>query len=350
MTIPDSTVSPHIGFTEAEDSYARMFVSSGESSISPLTSGNPYFDKSSDISIASDSNVVVVVWEENWNVPGPKSRLLFSISQDGGNSWDPAQELLNTASTLPVVGDPSIVIADSVIYVAFQSSVAPSESHIRVARKFPSMAQFELLNLGSIDTGVVGKGWLPNIHARSQHPNKVVVSWERTDGKYFNKWEHRVAVAYICDANQPNPTLLLGPETTSPVNDTLLYDLNSNIIISPNGQTATWVWVNIQELTSNPNLIMTLYFQEDTISCITTGVDEIEIINRDKEELKIYPNPSKNIIHFTTPQKDIRIYNIQGSLVTEYKNETILISVDYLPSGVYVVKTNNGRGKFIKTN
>ena len=344
MTVPDSTFSPHIGFTEAGDSNARMFVQSGESSLSPLTSAYPNWIRSSDISIASDSNIVAVVWEEHWLVSPPDSRLFFTISYDGGNTWSSMQKVLNPDPSFQV-GDPSIVIADSIVYVAFHGSVSSTLSQIHVARKFPSMTNFELLDFGTLDTGVVGNGWLPNIHAQSQNPDKVVVSWERTDSAYFNKWEHRVAVAYICNANQPNPTLILGPETTSPINDTSLYDLNSNIIISSDGQTASWVWINIQELTSNSDLIMTLYFQEDTLNCSTTGIDEII----SKEEFAIYPNPTTNTIHFSSPQTDISIYNTQGTLVAEFKNETLHISVDNLPTGTYFVQTKTGNGKFIKT-
>ncbi|MBI2258116.1 MAG: T9SS type A sorting domain-containing protein [Flavobacteriia bacterium] len=344
LSLPDSTYSPIIGFTEAGDTKARMFVSTGESNISPLTSENPDWERSSDISIASDSNVVVVVWEEHWNVPSPDSRLLFTMSNDGGNSWLPIQNLFNTEQT-SIVGDPSIVIADTMIYVAFHGNIGPSVSHIRVARKFPSMSQFELLNFGTTDSGVVGKGWLPNIDACDKNPNKLVVSWERTDSAYFDKWQHRVAVAYISDATLPNSTLNLGPETSSLSTDTSRYDLNSNIIISPDGQIASWVWINIHELTSDSDIVMTLYFQEVTLNCLLTS--EEETYNKNSK-IRIYPNPTSDELRFSSPQSCISIFNTQGVLMSEYQNETMLVSVKNLPLGLYFVKTNTGFGKFIK--
>ncbi|MBZ0199775.1 MAG: T9SS type A sorting domain-containing protein, partial [Ignavibacteriaceae bacterium] len=326
MTVPDLAFNPHFGFTVASDHTARLFRSSGESSISPLQSGLGVLVTSSDVTIASDSNIIVVAWEEEWAVPVPKDRLVFTISYDGGVTWAPTQNLLNSGPTPG--GDPSLAIADSIVYVAFQKTNFHSSTNIKVARKFPSMDQFELLNLGTPDSGIVANGWLTNIDIDKANPDKFVVSWERTDGDYFDKWEHRVAVAYIYNAASQNPLLIIGPETTSPAADTSLYDLNSNIIISPDGQIASYVWVNVNEISSS-RVILTLYFQEDEIQGVTT-IESEELTSRAR--LNFFPNPVNNLISFSNSQRNIKIFGITGKLLIENNNDTFSVDVSSLPS------------------
>lgn len=211
-----------------------------------------------------------------------------------------------------------------------------------VARKLPASAQFELLDFGNGELGKVSKGWLPNLASNPSVPGRIAVSWERTDGAYFDKWEHQVGMAWIADAGMPQPQLMLGPETTSPPDDTAVYDLNSNVVIAPDGRTVSWVWVNVVE-TSPTKAILTLFYKEKEFSVPTlTGEGQAG------QQLYVYPNPTQGPLVFSQPQTGIRIYNTSGKLIYSMEGEATAIDVEWLPAGLYYVKTLTGQGKFVK--
>ena len=75
------------------------------------------------------------------------------------------------------------------------------------------------------------------------------------------------------------------------------------------------------------------------------------------KQLKLYPNPAKNNVQFTTnnyqlPNTDVFIYDIYGKVVQQlpiknYQKE-ITLDVSSLQSGIYFVKLGDAFGKFVK--
>ncbi len=86
----------------------------------------------------------------------------------------------------------------------------------------------------------------------------------------------------------------------------------------------------------------------------TTGVTETP---EDYLKIKIFPNPSSGIVHFSLPVNEqlieISIYNMDSKLVSSFENgqgstgENYVIDLKNLPKGIYVavVRTKQGVGK-----
>ena len=67
----------------------------------------------------------------------------------------------------------------------------------------------------------------------------------------------------------------------------------------------------------------------------------------------VYPNPSKNIIHITSPsvtQMTCVLYSLSGQRILEKDASTNSISIDIseLKAGMYILKINNQITKIVK--
>lgn len=82
-----------------------------------------------------------------------------------------------------------------------------------------------------------------------------------------------------------------------------------------------------------------------------TDVLATQEVGANKNNLKLYPNPSTNYIRIKSDAKslDVKIYNIDGKLVVlgTYKSDED-INVSKLNAGVYLVQANGVTVKFIK--
>jgi len=76
---------------------------------------------------------------------------------------------------------------------------------------------------------------------------------------------------------------------------------------------------------------------------VTTGLTNHSIENINS----IYPNPANTNINVIC-DKGFQIYNSTGSLIFETKQPTTNIFIGDLPQGLYILKTNNKVGRFIK--
>jgi para-nitrobenzyl esterase len=76
----------------------------------------------------------------------------------------------------------------------------------------------------------------------------------------------------------------------------------------------------------------------------TVGIEEV--IN--SETLFIYPNPTNTLIHVDC-QNGFQIFSSTGQLFKESIDPTNQINISDLPTGLYILKTNNMVGRFIKT-
>ena len=95
----------------------------------------------------------------------------------------------------------------------------------------------------------------------------------------------------------------------------------------------------------------------DGSACDTLGINSIEVYEKPKAEISVYPNPASSLINIrllnSSPQKpSLEIFNTQGSLVYESKFSGIIHTVDIekigLSSGLYWVSVLNGKDGFVK--
>ncbi|MBP5710421.1 MAG: T9SS type A sorting domain-containing protein, partial [Bacteroidales bacterium] len=87
---------------------------------------------------------------------------------------------------------------------------------------------------------------------------------------------------------------------------------------------------------------------------IVTSIDEYGTAAT-TEPLLIFPNPANDHIEIRTSDDngidildEVIIYNMFGKLIKSYKNTTSRISISDLANGVYIVKSGNAVGKFVK--
>ena len=73
-----------------------------------------------------------------------------------------------------------------------------------------------------------------------------MVSWEQTDGEYREKSEHRMAVAYVANANT-TPQVTFGPVTDSPPGNRTSLDLCTNVALADHGVRVDVFWMHIDE-------------------------------------------------------------------------------------------------------
>ncbi|MBX3043790.1 MAG: SBBP repeat-containing protein [Ignavibacteriae bacterium] len=80
-------------------------------------------------------------------------------------------------------------------------------------------------------------------------------------------------------------------------------------------------------------------------SSLTTSINDI--INS-STTIAIHPNPSNTIINVDC-KKGFQIYSSTGQLVKQSSQATTQINISDLPTGLYILKTENQQGRFIKT-
>ncbi|MFM2201161.1 MAG: Secretion system C-terminal sorting domain [Bacteroidota bacterium] len=69
------------------------------------------------------------------------------------------------------------------------------------------------------------------------------------------------------------------------------------------------------------------------IDCIWLSVE-----NHENEHLLMWPNPATDVLNFATAPDAIRLLDFSGKMILEKKGKTNQLSVEQLPSGIYVVQ------------
>lgn len=94
-----------------------------------------------------------------------------------------------------------------------------------------------------------------------------------------------------------------------------------------------------------------IYYYDDVSwePTVALGVNELMT----KDDLSVYPNPFKDQITISgnLPLQAVTIYDASGKIVKEIKGNTRTISLQQIPSGIYIMKLimKNGNSKTIKT-
>ena len=95
----------------------------------------------------------------------------------------------------------------------------------------------------------------------------------------------------------------------------------------------------------------------DGSACDTLGINSIEVYDKPKADISVYPNPASSSINIrlfnTSPQKpSLEIFNTQGARVYQSQFNGIIHTVDIeklgLSSGLYWVSVLNGKDGFVK--
>lgn len=95
----------------------------------------------------------------------------------------------------------------------------------------------------------------------------------------------------------------------------------------------------------------------DGSGCDTLGINSIEVYEKPKADISVYPNPASSSINIrllnSSPQKpSLEIFNTQGSRVYQSQFTGIIHTVDIekigLSSGLYWVSVLNGKDGFVK--
>src|SRR5690606_30641211 len=86
-----------------------------------------------------------------------------------------------------------------------------------------------------------------------------------------------------------------------------------------------------------------------TITDTTLSNEDLQFSNN----LKVYPNPVKDIVHIEMPNNDIKnveLYNLKGQKLNTFDYGFEHISVGHLSEGVYIFKvtSNNGKTQVLK--
>ena len=167
-----------------------------------------------------------------------------------------------------------------------------------------------------------------------------------------------------CDSAMTiNLNIIVIDSTTTLQNDTIFSNQSG----------ATYQWINCDGNTIIPNETNNFYAPiasgsyavivskngcSDTSACKGVVITNITTLKRNNDILiKVYPNPTNNIIHFETNLAEgiLEIYNIFGAIVTTKNINTFIttVEVDNLPSGSFIYKitdksNNTIVGRFIK--
>lgn len=106
------------------------------------------------------------------------------------------------------------------------------------------------------------------------------------------------------------------------------------------GANKVWIYYYGKNLSESR---MKLHRCETPLPLNTLGIQNYY----NESKITIYPNPSNTAINVDC-KNGFKIYNSTGLLVRQNSQETTLINIADLPTGLYILKTENKIGRFIK--
>ena len=167
-----------------------------------------------------------------------------------------------------------------------------------------------------------------------------------------DKWRiHGIMAKYSVQGQQQWLRTYRHPEVPDQSSSShILYDVDP----TPDGGFVAIGWLN----PSNNNTQDTWMIKVDSFGCLVKGceVTSVPKIESSIAQLKIYPNPATEEVHFDiTPilqnhrKYELKLYDMVGKLVLTqmlhpYEN---IVSVSHLKTGIYNYRLNETRGKFI---
>ena len=77
----------------------------------------------------------------------------------------------------------------------------------------------------------------------------------------------------------------------------------------------------------------------------------LSTVNINKSEVKLYPNPTADVLNIETDANKnlIKIIDLSGKVISTYsvQENKISLKVQHLPKGIYIVEIENEKGKTI---
>ena len=73
------------------------------------------------------------------------------------------------------------------------------------------------------------------------------------------------------------------------------------------------------------------------LDCIWYSVE-----NHIRESLLIWPNPATDVLNFTTAPDAVTLLDLSGKTIIEHPGKTRQLSVEQVPSGIYIVQARYG--------
>jgi len=184
------------------------------------------------------------------------------------------------------------------------------------------------------DTGDGGQATAASIYA----PEAIVFD---ASGNFY------ISNGISCTIRKVNTSGII---TTVAGNDTCGY--------SGDGGLATDAEINIEALCTAIDGSSNLYiadYENNRIRRVTYNAEGVNSANNTPEKITIYPNPAHDEVTIKATDKieSIEILNLIGQQVASpqpsAKEREMLLSVSYMPNGVYFVKVNGVYGgKFVK--
>jgi hypothetical protein len=74
------------------------------------------------------------------------------------------------------------------------------------------------------------------------------------------------------------------------------------------------------------------------IDCIWYSVE-----NHESEPLLLWPNPATDVLNFATAPDALMLLDLSGKSIVEYTGKTKQLSVERLPSGIYILQARYGQ-------
>ncbi|MET0758821.1 MAG: T9SS type A sorting domain-containing protein [Flavobacterium sp.] len=134
-------------------------------------------------------------------------------------------------------------------------------------------------------------------------------------------------------------------------------DTTFNTGVGPNGPTGSYNTVTSMVMDSNNKLIIGGSFTNysgtgrNRLARIHAG-SILGVDNHLQEEIKIYPNPVKDILHFALGEnimiKNYSIYDLFGKLIASVNTTFNTADVSNLTKGIYILKIQTHEGELIK--
>lgn len=254
-----------------------------------------------------------------------------------------------------VIGDSTLTLNDS-ICVSWHSSAAPGETY--------------LVNNQAADCSPVNTSYDPNM-------KEVAINGMPAEGFIAPNQTMTYTIHFQNNGNAPALNVRITDTLSNNLDYTSFRYIHSShpVQIYQDKDKLTFYFANIMlpdsasdpngsrgfvqfEVKQKPNLApgtvipnsASIYFDYNAPIVTNTVISTIRITTYTSDSqfnsFKIYPNPTRNVIHILTQEKNyvVKLMNLQGQVLLENGNNNQL-SVEHLPNGIYLLQLEGSQGQ-----